>query len=542
MASYDNVQLPGAPSPGTYAPSPIDFSSLAQIPKQLQESQEYAVKRGLQTMYQDGNYPTYPDGSINYGKIAQDALKVGGPAAAQPYFNMMMQQQSARDFNEINQPDQGGQPQGQSGRPQQNFTPLAPNSATGPDGIRGRPQTLNTGGGSIFPLKPGETNETIMADSGGADDGMGVSGQPAPFAGNRDQQGAPSQPQIAFNDRIPPGGGMSNRPTVTEDGSTGQPAAPTSARETSNNGVANDPVIKRQQAIIDKYTNFLGRHMQVLPGQENAAKASIATAQKAIEQRTDFLNKNAELTTEQKNIAGGDKSAKVQGALADSRVKASDNEYAGLRGQEIQYQRNNGPAIGTAKGILQNPKMYAGFGADTVLDFNKVRTAFGGDAEPAALQEALKKVTAINLLSQFNDQRAQLEEQGQQSGRMFAAQVQPLMDASSSVGNTIKGNLFLANYQDKIGKYQSDLASMARTYRAQHNGLLGDGFDNQVAAYMKAKPIFTPQEQANPLLLASPDAPKTVKDRATAHAWAQTMGLKSGDSIRLPNGTYASVP
>jgi hypothetical protein len=217
MAGPQDYLTVQGPQGASYSLPKFDLGSqIASIPTSYQEGQQYGVKRALQTAFQDGlpRVNNDPNGPIDYNAMAERLVKIGGPEAAQQYFGLMQQQQYQKSLDQ----ELGGGGQPQQGNPPQTFRPMAPNAATGSAGITG--EHLSTGGGSIFPYKPGTSPPQIM--SGGPQGGAGLGGQPAPFAGNRDQQGAPPGPV---------GGG-----TITEDGTTGQPNAPTSARETANNG------------------------------------------------------------------------------------------------------------------------------------------------------------------------------------------------------------------------------------------------------------------------------------------------------------------
>jgi hypothetical protein len=518
MASPQDYLTVKGPEGASYSLPKFDLGSqIASLPTSYQEGQQYGVKRALQTAFKDG-FPTDQQGNPDYNAMATRLLAIGGPEAAQPYFQMGLQQGNAAG----NQAVLGGQPapQGGQGNPPQTFTPMAPNAATGPSGITG--EHPSTGGGSIFPYKPGTSPPQIM--SGGPQGGAGLGGQPAPFAGNRDQQGAPPGPV---------GGG-----TITQDGTTGQPAAPTSSRETANNGqqdrrmVAADR-LDAQAAIIQQQALRYGQ-----------SPAAVKTLQDRAQQLTDQAKqyreaalKDTEATPEQKNLTSGatQKSKELEGDIA-----RSQKTYGGMHAISNQFETGLEPAIQVAKGILNRPEMYSGIGGQFSLDFNKVRAALG-DRGAATLQEGLQKINAISVLAQVNQQKDEMQETGATSSRIFSQQVDQVAKASASMENTVNGNRFLINFQDRMGQFSKALTAQAQAYIQAH-GHLDVGFDKQVSNYIAKNPIFSPQERADPRILGAPDAPPGHQTKAQVMGWAKSMGLSSGDPFRTPAGDVRYIP
>jgi hypothetical protein len=518
MAGPQDYLTVKGPEGASYSLPKFDLGSqIASLPTSYQEGQQYGVKRALQTAFKDG-FPTDQQGNPDYNAMATRLLAIGGPEAAQPYFQMGLQQGNAAG----NQAVLGGQPapQGGQGNPPQTFTPMAPNAATGPSGITG--EHPSTGGGSIFPYKPGTSPPQIM--SGGPQGGAGLGGQPAPFAGNRDQQGAPPGPV---------GGG-----TITQDGTTGQPAAPTSSRETANNGQQDRRIVAAdrldaQAAIIQQQALRYGQ-----------SPAAVKTLQDRAQQLTDQAKqyreaalKDTEATPEQKNLTSGatQKSKELEGDIA-----RSQKTYGGMHAISNQFETGLEPAIQVAKGILNRPEMYSGIGGQFSLDFNKVRAALG-DRGAATLQEGLQKINAISVLAQVNQQKDEMQETGATSSRIFSQQVDQVAKASASMENTVNGNRFLINFQDRMGQFSKALTAQAQAYIQAH-GHLDVGFDKQVSNYIAKNPIFSPQERADPRILGAPDAPPGHQTKAQVMGWAKSMGLSSGDPFRTPAGDVRYIP
>lgn len=515
MAAYDNVQLPAGPTPASYAPKLLDFSALANIGQQFQEGQQYGVKRGIQTAFKDG-IPRDQNGNPDYNALASRMLQVGAtPEAAQPYFDMAIKQGLAPGNQSLLS---GQQPQQQGGQqqqpPQQTFT-LASNAATGPGGITGN-NPRSGPPGSI--LRDGEQ---IMGDGAAPQEGAGRGGLPAPFAGTRDQQTAQAWP---------PAGAR----TVTEDGTTGQPSAPTSGREVGHNGPQDSRMVAADR--LDAQAALL----QAQAAKYGQSPAAVKTLQDRAQQLSDKAKqyreaalKDSEATPEQKNLTSG---VTGQAAVQKQTIDQSGKTWEGVQASATQYERDIHPVSTLAHGILSDPQMYSGIGAQASLNFNKIKDLFGAP-KAAALQQGLEKINAITTLGAVNQQRDQLMEAGGASARIFSQQIEQVVKSNPNLDNTVWGNRMLVTIMDRIGQRSVQIRDMALDYRAKHGGVLDDGFTKQVAQYVKSNPAFTDQEAANPTILGAPEMPVAIKGKADAQAaWKTSQGLKSGDPYRTPDG------
>lgn len=92
-----------------------------------------------------------------------------------------------------------------------------------------------------------------------------------------------------------------------------------------------------------------------------------------------------------------------------------------------------------------------------------------------------------------------------------------------------------------MGDFSTQVAQQARDYITAH-GHLNPGFDQQVSNYIKANPIFTKQELADPRVLGAPDAPATLQNPNQIFAWASKMGIQSGEPFKTPDGRIKYMP
>jgi hypothetical protein len=244
----------------------------------------------------------------------------------------------------------------------------------------------------------------------------------------------------------------------------------------------------------------------------------------------------------------GPLAASRQEAIDKATVARSTTVYSGIQGQSEQYERDLKHMVDLSRSLLNQPGVYTGAGGDLSLMVNRVK-AFFGDHDAAVLQEALQKVTAASVLGQINNQRSQLAEAGEKAGRIFQQQVELVGKASPQLATTVGGNLFLVNVTQRLGDMSSQIAAKARAYvnkidstTGRPHGVLDAGFDDQIARYLNEHPVFTPQELANPKLLGSHDVPESAgASKQALGSWFNAMGLKPGDTYRLPDGRYREV-
>jgi hypothetical protein len=296
-------------------------------------------------------------------------------------------------------------------------------------------------------------------------------------------------------------------------------------------------VAAENSALTPEQKNFqVGRQPgETLPQYQ----ARVAGAQKQAE----VAAENSALTPEQKNLQplpGAPAGALARTEEQKAEVVQSQKTYNGIQAASTQYERDLKPYLDLSRSIINDPQFYSGTGANLSLDINRVRARLG-DQQAAVLQEALQKVTASSVLGQINTQRDQLMEAGGASSRIFSQQVALVEKAAPALANTPAGNRFLVEVSSRMGNLSSQIAGMARDYIAK-NGHLNPQFDQQVAAFMKANPVFSKQEMSHPELIAAPSAPPAATNTQQIVAWGRSMGLKTGDPMRMPDGSIKAMP
>ena len=217
-------------------------------------------------------------------------------------------------------------------------------------------------------------------------------------------------------------------------------------------------------------------------------------------------------------------------------IKDSAEKWTGIRGKAAGYEEEQRDYVDLAQGILNDPRVYTGIGATASLDTNKIKNIYG-DTTPALLQTALQKVTSRDILAQIAQMRSSLKEAGADTGRLFAAQIDKMMQASASLENTVAANRLLVESERRAGELAIEMRRQAIEYRNTHNKVLDDGFDEQIHDYLTRHPLFSKEELKDPAKLGAPTLPAAIAgDHAKELAWAIQMGLTRNDPVRTPDG------
>lgn len=291
------------------------------------------------------------------------------------------------------------------------------------------------------------------------------------------------------------------------------------------------PDVLQQQATRRANIARALNNPMLLPGTKDKLEKDLAGIDEQLKAANDFWGRRGQVPDAVKEALGlglGTDVAAVAGVKKGKELQATeghkmtDNVLAGGRA----YDTDMKPLFSVAKGIVNDPSFYSGFGGNLDLLKNRLIAAMGMNPNAPKAQEMLQKITAMGTLATINQQKYDVSAAGDTAGRIFAQQVDLVSKTVPGLENSVAGNMALIEINDRLGAFRSKMAELAReelaAQRAGKRGrelqldprLVPDQFDAKVTAYLKANPIFTEQEARNPQLLGAP----VFRSRAEAEA------------------------
>lgn len=147
--------------------------------------------------------------------------------------------------------------------------------------------------------------------------------------------------------------------------------------------------------------------------------------------------------------------------------------------------------------MINDNNFYSGPFESTSRTFKQFAATLGIDPNKALPQETLYKIT--------NDMLAeQVKAMGQSGvGRVLQTEVNTMRNSIASLGITPATNRLLLETVKRVYQHNADLAQLARNHHGAP-GQINQSFDQKAAEYLQQHPLFTPEEMANPTLIAPP--------------------------------------
>lgn len=361
------------------------------------------------------------------------------------------------------------------------------------------PVVASTGGGSILP-----NGGQILAGS--------PQGGPVPAPGA----------QMAFNDRIPPNGGMPPgllTPTPPARPTPGMPPA-----LLSPGGLQPPPT--PMPTPQPQGPASVASLVKSLPLQDRYALVGGGPVSKIVEGVT---QKNAEMTSEGKNARDPAVRAAEMGKTQDAaNVKEYSALHSGLSGAAFTAA-NAKPYNDAAAAIVNDPHFFSGTGETMNLAYKRVLAAAGIDPGAALPQEAFRKVMAANILQQVNSLRAEAEAMGQNGGRIFGSQIAMMEKAAQNPDNSVAANKYLTELSARAAARTAHMADMADDYAKAHGGGLDAGFSKDLRKWMNDTPIFSGAELKDQRLVGNPNGAAPAAPTITGtHADGSKWGVVNG--------------
>ena len=135
--------------------------------------------------------------------------------------------------------------------------------------------------------------------------------------------------------------------------------------------------------------------------------------------------------------------------------------------------------------IISNPDFYSGFGAETLVQAQKMAKIFGADAANVKNAEAFQKIAKDSALQAM----------GGSLGVGFSNADREFVEAMvPNISNTKEGNMVIIAMQDRLQQRKIQISELADQYAAENKSLTG--FTAYLKDWAQQNPIFTEEEKA----------------------------------------------
>jgi hypothetical protein len=233
----------------------------------------------------------------------------------------------------------------------------------------------------------------------------------------------------------------------------------------------------------------------------------------------------------------------LQQKMAEERNKLAVARYDKLQSSNAALGRSADEMAGHLQvmhSVLDSPDLFTGPGHESVEFLRKAATNLNlpdrvksmlGISGSTTPNEALRKVTAANVLNQTNMLRDDAAAIGGSGGAVRVAQIELMQKAAQSPDSSIPALRLLTELGDRAAVQGKVIARMTQDYARAHGGL-DVNFERQMSDWYERHPLLSPEEEHDIRYLSAPRVPASVKTTADAIKWAKQLGLKPGDPVR----------
>jgi hypothetical protein len=172
--------------------------------------------------------------------------------------------------------------------------------------------------------------------------------------------------------------------------------------------------------------------------------------------------------------------------------KAYSTKVGGDYGEQfVSYQKGGRAAASTKNtlslmgSLVDDPKFYSGYGAEQKMKMNSALIALGvKDPTANAPAEVFRSLVNDVVLGKLG---------GSLGAGVSNTDVGFMQGTAPNLVNTKAGNKLLIEFTGRMMDRQQQIAQMSRQYAAK-NGQIDAGFDEQLAQFSEANPLFTKQD------------------------------------------------
>ncbi|HET8700869.1 MAG TPA: hypothetical protein VFL97_04290 [Nitrococcus sp.] len=195
-------------------------------------------------------------------------------------------------------------------------------------------------------------------------------------------------------------------------------------------------------------------------------------------------------TGEIKQIGGGGVNVSVNGERGFDKTVG---EGYGKRFLDIQDAAQSAQrtldGLDVMEQAMSDPNFYSGSGADYINGLKRLGASIGINPDSVSSAETFNAMA----------KQAALDSMGGSLGTGFSnADRDFVTDQVPSLSNTPEGNRKLIAIQRKLNLRKQQIAQQARLYASQHDGRIDSGFDDALAQWAEANPLFPKKGEQGP--------------------------------------------
>jgi flagellum-specific peptidoglycan hydrolase FlgJ len=220
--------------------------------------------------------------------------------------------------------------------------------------------------------------------------------------------------------------------------------------------------------------------------QGNVWREEVTTGKREIADRSTLLSE-AELAQRLQLAEAGRSQTNVNLPSGEKSYDTTVGKSYGDTFVEIQKSGRSAQSMKNSLRLMErlthDPNFYSGFGAGFAGQANRALTALGiKDAKVNGPNEVFTSIANELTYGKLG---------GSLGTGTSNADVGFIQQMAPQLANTREGNRMLISITGKIADRQEAVAKKAREYAASHGGRIDAGFDDELAAWAEANPLFT---------------------------------------------------
>jgi hypothetical protein len=297
------------------------------------------------------------------------------------------------------------------------------------------------------------------------------------------------------------------------------PASKTSVLDPETVDIEADPTLRR---LSQRYAQISG--IPAPAGMASVKSAQLSNLKFQIEERRKQLESSARARKAQVEAEQRTPEAKARAKQLESEQEALAKESVATE-QAARQADQRIATLSRMKDAVESERFPTGFGAETKLSAKKaIQSVLPGmvDEEAIAMAEQFEK----DALQAVTDATG-----GKLGAGVSDSDVRFLTRQQAGLGTSKAGNVRTLDAAIKVEQRKKDIAQFARDYRKAHNGVLDQGYYEELSKWAEANPMFSDSTQDRKVKSADqPSGGKTI---------VKTGTLNGRKVVKYSDGTTA---